>query len=69
MSNRERIDQNRQMVRLELDHELPVPLTELKIRPDYSAYLDGLKKCEFKTLLTEAEEEAKHQSSPQGELF
>jgi 5'-3' exonuclease len=68
-TNRERIDQNRQMVRLELDHELPVPLTQLKIRPDYSAYLDGLRKCEFKTLLAEVEEEAKHQSPPQGELF
>jgi 5'-3' exonuclease len=68
-ANREKIDQNRQMVRLELDHELPIPLTQLKIRPDYSAYLAGLKKCEFRTLLAEVEEEAKHQSPPQGELF
>ncbi len=49
-ANRERIDQNRQMVRLELDHELPVPVTDLKIRPDYPAYVAGLKKCEFRTL-------------------
>jgi 5'-3' exonuclease len=68
-ANREKIKQNREMVRLELDHELPLPLAELKIRPDYAAYLAGLKKCEFKTLLAEVEEEAKRVSSPQGELF
>ncbi len=69
LANRERIEQNREMVRLELDHELPVPVTELKIQPDYTAYIAGLKKCEFKTLLAEVEEEAKQVSSPQGELF
>jgi 5'-3' exonuclease len=68
-ANREKIKQNREMVRLELDHELPVPLTELKIRPDYAVYLAGLKKCEFKTLLAEVEEEAKRVSPAQGELF
>ena len=68
-ANCEKIEQNREMVRLELDHELPVPVTELKIRPDYPVYLAGLKKCEFKTLLAEVEEEAKRESSPQGELF
>jgi 5'-3' exonuclease len=68
-ANREKIEQNREMVRLELDHELPVPVTELKIRPDYPAYLAGLKKCEFRTLLAEVEEEAKRESPPQGELF
>ena len=68
-ANRERIRQNRQMVRLELDHEIPVPVTDLKIRPDYPAYLAGLKKCEFRTLLAEVEEEAKRASQPQGELF
>ncbi|MBV9105063.1 MAG: flap endonuclease [Verrucomicrobia bacterium] len=67
--NRDRIEKNRRMVRLELDHELPVALTELKIRPDYPAYLAGLKKCEFRTLLAEVEEEAKLESARQGELF
>ncbi len=68
-ANREKLEQNRRMVRLELDHDLPVPVTELLIRPDYHAYLAGLRKCEFRTLLAEVEEEAKCMSSPQGELF
>jgi 5'-3' exonuclease len=68
-ANRERIDQNRRMVRLEIDHEIPVPLTDLKIRPEYPAYLAGLKKCEFRRLLAEVEEEAKRAPQPQGELF
>jgi 5'-3' exonuclease len=67
--NREKIEQNRQMVGLELDHELPVPVTDLKIRPDYPVYIAGLKKWEFKTLLAEVEEEAKRESLSQGELF
>jgi len=68
-ANRERIDQNRRMVRLDFDHEIPVQLTDLKIRPDYPAYLAGLKKCDFKRLLAEVEEEAKRSPQPQGELF
>ena len=68
-ANREKIQQNRQMVRLDLDHELPVPVADLKIRPDFPAYIAGLKKCEFRTLLAEVEEEAKCESSQQGELF
>jgi 5'-3' exonuclease len=68
-ANRERIDQNRRMVRLEIDHEIPVPLTDLKIRPEYPAYLAGLKKCEFRRMLAEVEEEAKRAPQPQGELF
>jgi 5'-3' exonuclease len=68
-ANREKIQQNRQMVRLELDHEIPIPIRELKIRPDYAQYIAGLKKCEFRTLLAEVEEEAKRALPPQGELF
>jgi 5'-3' exonuclease len=68
-ANREKIEQNRQMVRLDLDHDLPVPVMDLKIQPDYPAYIAGLKKCDFKSLLAEVEEEAKRESSPQGELF
>jgi 5'-3' exonuclease len=67
--NREKIEQNRQMVRLDLDHELPVPLNDLRIRPDYPAYIAGLKKCEFKTLLAEIEEEEKLELPRQSELF
>lgn len=68
-ANRMRIEQNRQMVRLELDHEIPIPIKELKIRPNYPDYIAGLKKWEFRTLLAEVEEEAKHALPPQGELF
>jgi 5'-3' exonuclease len=68
-ANREKIDQNRRMVRLEIDHEIPVPLMDLKIRPEYPAYLAGLRKCEFRKLLAEVEEEAKRAPQPQGELF
>jgi 5'-3' exonuclease len=68
-SNREKIEQNREMVRLELDHELPIPVTDLTIRPDYAAYIAGLKKCEFKSLLAEVEEEARRLSPSQSELF
>jgi hypothetical protein len=57
------------MVRLECNHELSIPLIELKIRPDYRAYIAGLKKCEFKTLLAEVEDEAGKAGNPQGELF
>jgi 5'-3' exonuclease len=68
-ANREKIEQNRQMVSLECHHELAVPVTGLTIRPDYDAYLAGLKKCEFRTLLAEVEEEAKKAGNPQAELF
>jgi 5'-3' exonuclease len=68
-ANCARIQQNREMVRLELDHELPVPVMDLKIRPDYAAYIAGLKKCEFRTLLVEVEDEAKRELPPQRELF
>jgi 5'-3' exonuclease len=68
-ANRQKIEQNRQMVRLECSHELSIPLTELKIRPDYRAYIAGLKKCEFKTLLGEVEDEARKAGNQQGELF
>ena len=57
------------MVRLECHHELSTPLAELKIKPDYQAYIAGLKKWEFRTLLTEVEEEARKAGNPQGELF
>jgi len=67
--NRLKIKQNREMVRLECHHELSPRLTDLKIRPDYQAYLAGLKKWEFRTLLAEVAEDAGKAGSPQGELF
>jgi 5'-3' exonuclease len=57
-ANRERIAQNRQMVGLELDHELLVPIPELAIRPNYPEYIAGLERCEFRTILAEVRAES-----------
>jgi DNA polymerase I len=68
-ANREQILQNRQMVTLELDHDLPVPLRELKIAPRYPEFLELLEKCEFRSLITEVQAEATQASGGQQELF
>jgi 5'-3' exonuclease len=66
---RAQILQNREMVKLDLDHPLPVPIAELKIQPIYDEYLRGLEQCEFKSLLDEIREEAANAVRSQGELF
>ena len=66
---RAQILQNREMVKLDLDHPLPVPIAELKIQPIYDEYIKGLEQCEFKSLLTEIREEAGNAARSQGELF
>jgi 5''-3'' exonuclease (including N-terminal domain of PolI) len=66
---RTQILQNREMVKLDLDHQLPVPIAELKIQPIYDEYLQGLERCEFKSLLDEIREEAANAARSQGELF
>lgn len=66
------IAQNREMVRLETDLPLPVPLAELIIRPHYAEFVAALAECEFKSLLTEVKEEAARLqplARSQGELF
>jgi len=55
---RERIEQNRKMVELDCHMELPAPIDDLKIRPDYPALIAQLEKCEFKSLLQEVKDEA-----------
>src|SRR5437763_7650524 len=55
---REQIVQNRKMVELDCRMELPVPIDELQIKPDYAALIAALEKCEFKSLLQEVREEA-----------
>ena len=55
---REQIEQNRQMVELDCQMELPVPIDELSIRPDYARLIEQLEKCEFKSLLQEVKDEA-----------
>jgi 5'-3' exonuclease len=55
---RDQILQNRKMVELDCDMELPVPIDDLRIRPDYPALIAQLEKCEFKSLLQEVKDEA-----------
>ena len=55
---REQILQNRKMVELDCQMELPVPLDDLRIKPDYPALIAQLEKCEFKSLLQEVKDEA-----------
>ncbi len=57
-TNRTQIEANREMVRLDLDHELLTPLGGLAIKPDYPKLIEGLEKCEFRSLLTEVRQEA-----------
>src|SRR5258708_14992646 len=55
---RAQIEQNREMVRLDLDLPLPQPLDALAIRPRWTELVAELEKCEFKSLLAEVKAEA-----------
>src|ERR1700737_2664881 len=55
---REQILQNRKMVELDCQMELPVAIDDLQIKPDYPALTAQLEKCEFKSLLQEVKDEA-----------
>lgn len=55
---REQILQNRKMVELDCQLDLPAPIEELRIAPDYSALIAALERCEFKSLLQEVRDEA-----------
>jgi 5'-3' exonuclease len=55
---REQIEQNRKMVELDCHMDLPEPIDELQIKPDYPALTAQLEKCEFKSLLQEVKAEA-----------
>ncbi|HTH18621.1 MAG TPA: 5'-3' exonuclease H3TH domain-containing protein, partial [Candidatus Udaeobacter sp.] len=55
---RAQILQNRKMVDLDCEMELPVAIDELQIQPDYGALISALEKCEFKSLLQEVRDEA-----------
>lgn len=55
---REQIDVNRKMVELDCHLDLPLPIDELKIRPDYPGLIEQLERCEFKSLLEEVKGEA-----------
>ncbi len=61
---------NQEMVRLDVDLPLPVPVEKLVIRPDYPALIAELEACEFKTLTAEVRAEAgRVVPQTQGELF
>jgi 5'-3' exonuclease len=67
---REQILQNRAMVDLHCHLELPVPIDQLRIEPDYRRLIAALEQCEFKSLLQEVREEAARAGNPrQGDLF
>jgi DNA polymerase-1 len=55
---REQILQNRKMVDLDCHLELPVPIDQLRIEPDYPNLIPALEQCEFKSLLQEVRDEA-----------
>jgi DNA polymerase-1 len=68
-NGREQILQNRKMVELDCRTELPLPIEQLRIRPDYPRLIEALEKCEFKSLLQGVRDEANRQpASGQGEL-
>ncbi len=54
---KEQIRQNRKMVELDCTTELPVPLDDLRIQPDYPALLAAFEKCEVKSVLQEIRDE------------
>ena len=58
ISSREQILENRKMVDLDCHLELPVPIDELRIEPDYPNLVRALEQCEFKSLLQEVRDEA-----------
>jgi DNA polymerase-1 len=70
IAGREQIQQNRKMVELDCDTRLPVPIDELRIKPDYPTLIAALEKCEFKSLLQEVRDEAaKAGTARQAELL
>ena len=70
IAGREQIQQNRKMVELDCHTPLPVPIDDLRIKPDYPALIAALEKCEFKSLLQEVRDEAsKAGTARQSELL
>jgi 5'-3' exonuclease len=66
---RERVLQNRKMVELDCHLPLPVPIEDLRIRPDYPRLIESMEKNEFKSLLQDLREEAARAGTQtQGEL-
>ena len=65
-----RLIDNLELVRLDERLPLPLPISDLSIRPNSSAMADLARRCEFRSLLSEFEKMAAEASKPsQGELF
>ena len=60
---RAQILENRKMVDLDCDLQLPVPIDELRIEPDYPNLIGAMEQCEFKSLLQEVRDEAARMGS------
>jgi 5'-3' exonuclease len=58
LNSRDQVLENRKMVDLDCHLELPVPIDELRIQPDYPNLIRVLEQCEFKSLLQEIRDEA-----------
>jgi len=70
INSRDQILENRKMVDLDCDLELPVPIDELRIQPDYPNLIRRLEQCEFKSLLQEVRDEAaRTENGTQGNLL
>ncbi len=69
-TGKEQILQNRKMIALDCDLELPVPIDGLRITPDYPRLIEALEHYEFKSLLQEVRDEASRVAAPvQGQLL
>jgi 5'-3' exonuclease len=51
MNSRDQVLENRNMVDLDCHLELPIPIDELRIQPDYPNLIRVLEQCEFTSLL------------------
>ena len=58
LNSREQILENRKMVDLDCDLEMPIAIKDLQIAPDYPNLISALEQCEFKSLLQEVRSEA-----------
>ena len=57
-NSRDQVLENRKMVDLDCHLDLPLPIDELRIEPDYPNLVRALEQCEFKSLLQEVRDEA-----------
>ena len=58
VASREQVEQNREMVRLDLDLDLPVALEELVVSPRHGELIRELELLEFRSLVREVSMEA-----------